>query len=106
MVGGYRDGWVPTERSCIKSLEFRDGVTCHHIVMERICHNHRVIMELREHAVAADKAELQAGQYRDVLAQVVGAFTSGIYCSNCGEGIETCRCIIDLARTALYQKDA
>ena len=38
---------------------------------------------------------------REALAQIVGAFTSGIYCANCGEGVETCRCIIDLGRTAL-----
>jgi hypothetical protein len=50
----------------------------------------------------ASAGEVRAANlYRDVLAQIVGAFTSGIYCANCGEGVETCRCIIDLARTAL-----
>jgi hypothetical protein len=63
--------------------------------------------QLRTHSVQAafrqgwNEQAKTAGVYRDVLARIVGAFTSGIYCANCGEGIETCRCIVDLARTAL-----
>lgn len=51
-----------------------------------------------------DKAQILSDEnalLRDVLAQIVGAFTSGISCANCGEGVETCRCVIDLGRTAL-----
>jgi hypothetical protein len=42
--------------------------------------------------------------YRAVLARIVGDFTSGIYCANCGEGVELCRCTIDLARTVLLRQ--
>lgn len=56
-----------------------------------------VMQRARENRAMHDKNTL----LRDVLAQIVGAFTSGIYCANCGEGVELCRCIIDLGRTAL-----
>ena len=38
---------------------------------------------------------------RDVLTKIVGAFTDGDFCTNCDEGAECCRCVIDLGRTAL-----
>jgi hypothetical protein len=41
---------------------------------------------------------------RDVLTRLVAEFTFGdkvVQCSHCGEPVEMCRCIIDLARTAL-----
>ena len=51
-----------------------------------------------------DKAKGLAAEnhlLRDVLASIVGAFTDGDCCTNCGEGAECCRCVIDLGRTAL-----
>jgi len=51
-------------------------------------------------------AEARGAALRETLALIAGAFTSGIYCANCGDGIETCRCILDLARTALLAPGA
>ena len=40
-------------------------------------------------------------QVRDILARIVGAFTSGVYCSNCGHSVDICDCIIGEAREVL-----
>lgn len=43
--------------------------------------------------------EAENGRLREALAQIVGAFTNGIYCSNCGESLDDgCACIIGAGR--------
>ena len=38
---------------------------------------------------------------RDTLARIVGAFTNGVYCGNCGESVDDCDCIISDGRKVL-----
>lgn len=38
---------------------------------------------------------------RDALALIVGAFTNGVYCGNCGEPVDDCDCVISNGRKAL-----
>jgi 3-deoxy-D-arabino-heptulosonate 7-phosphate (DAHP) synthase class II len=40
---------------------------------------------------------------RDALAQVVGAFTNGVYCGNCGESVDDCDCFVNDARAVLAE---
>lgn len=55
--------------------------------------------------VAEHNAALEAGQavarLREHLARICGAFMGGIYCTNCGESLDDCECIISEARAAL-----
>lgn len=67
MVGGYRDGWEPNESPCPLSLKFRDGVTCGPYRTAEGCHNHQVIAGLREHAVTADRLEVENREFRSLL---------------------------------------
>ena len=39
--------------------------------------------------------------YREMLAKIVGAFTSGVYCLNCGTSVDDCDCIISQCRQLL-----
>jgi hypothetical protein len=46
----------------------------------------------------------RAADSREALAMIVGAFTGGIYCSNCGESIDDgcpANCVIGLGRKVL-----
>lgn len=56
-----------------------------------------------QQAVDNVKADFEAevARLRTVLATVVGAFTNGVYCGNCGESVDDCDCVISEARTAL-----
>jgi hypothetical protein len=46
---------------------------------------------------------VQIAALRDGLATIVQAFTSGIYCANCGASLDTegCDCVISVARALL-----
>lgn len=48
----------------------------------------------------------ESGRLRESLAQIVGAFTSGVYCSNCGESADDCVCIIGQGRVALAKQQS
>lgn len=43
----------------------------------------------------------RAADAREALANIVGAFTSGVYCANCGESVEDCDCPLNWGRVVL-----
>jgi len=64
---------------CSLGLTFRDAVTCNDARVDGVCHNHEVIAGLRQHAVDADRFELENRQLRQSLTAAQGIIHEGLH---------------------------
>jgi hypothetical protein len=65
--------------TCSLGLRFRDAVTCGDIRSDGACHNHEVVAGLRQHAVDADRFELENRRLRQVLTACQGIIHEGLH---------------------------
>lgn len=56
---------------CPLGLQYRDGVTCSPSRKSEACHNHEVIAGLRQHAVDADRFEMESRRFRNWTQKLI-----------------------------------